>query len=165
MHQNTTLMLYIVKLFFFMLMPILFIFLDFISYYSYFLSTFSVLLLYQDGDMTFGERLKQLRNGQGISQSELASITGLHYTQIGRYEKGKSLPAQEVLRKLADLFSVSIDFLVEGSSEDSAKVHIHDRSLLKQFTEIETLDEKDKEVVKTLLDAFLTKKHIQELAK
>jgi len=36
---------------------------------------------------------------------------------------------------------------------------------LKQFKEIETLEDKEKEVVKIFLDAFLNKKHIQELAK
>ncbi|MBN1364914.1 MAG: helix-turn-helix transcriptional regulator [Syntrophaceae bacterium] len=115
--------------------------------------------------MNFGHRLKELRNRMKLSQSELANLTGLHYTQIGRYEKGKSLPSSDILKKLAEIFSVSIDYLIEGSTEDTAKSHIHDRDLLKQFTEIETLDQKDKEVIKIFLDAFLTKKHIQELAK
>lgn len=68
---------------------------------------------------------------------------------------------------MADILSVSIDYLVEGTSEESAKSHIHDQNLLKQFKEIETLEDKDKEkeVVKIFLDAFLTKKYIQELAK
>ncbi len=115
--------------------------------------------------MNFGERLKELRNKKKMSQSDLAELTGLHYTQIGRYEKNKSLPSSDILKKLAEIFSVSIDYLIEGSTEDAAKSFIHDRDLLKQFTEIETLDPKDKEVIKIFLDAFLTKKHIQELAK
>lgn len=115
--------------------------------------------------MNFGERIKELRTSKKLSQTELAELTGLHYTQIGRYENGKSLPSSDILKKLAEVFSVSIDFLIEGSIEDSAKPHIHDRDLLKQFTEIEKLDQKDKEVVKIFLDAFLTKKHIIELAK
>lgn len=115
--------------------------------------------------MNFGERLKELRNNKKMSQSELAEFAGLHYTQIGRYEKNKSLPSSDILKKLADLFSVSIDYLIEGTTEENAKSHIHDRDLLKQFKEIEELDQKDKEVIKILLDAFLTKKHIQELAK
>jgi transcriptional regulator with XRE-family HTH domain len=115
--------------------------------------------------MDFGERLKELRNNKKMSQSELAELAGLHYTQIGRYEKNKSLPSSDILKKLADVFSVSIDFLIEGTTEENAKSYIHDRDLLKQFKEIEELDQKDKEVIKIFLDAFLTKKHIQELAK
>jgi transcriptional regulator with XRE-family HTH domain len=115
--------------------------------------------------MEFSERLRELRNQKKMSQSDLAELTGLHYTQIGRYEKNKSMPSSDILKKMADIFSVSIDYLVEGTSEESAKSHIHDRDLLKQFKEIETLEDKEKEVVKIFLDAFLTKKHIQELAK
>lgn len=115
--------------------------------------------------MNFGERLKELRNNKKLTQSELAHLTGLHYTQIGRYEKSKTMPSSDILKKLADVLSVSIDYLIEGSAEESAKSHIHDRDLLKQFKEIESLDDKEKEVVKIFLDAFLTKKHIQELAK
>lgn len=115
--------------------------------------------------MTFGERLKQLRDAKKISQSKLAELTGLHYTQIGRYEKGKSMPSSDVLSKFAEIFSVSIDFILEGLPEEAAQSHLHDRDLLKKFKEIESLSEKDKETVKIFLDAFITKKHIQELAR
>jgi len=115
--------------------------------------------------MTFGERLKNLREKRKLSQSKLAGLTGLHYTQIGRYEKGKSMPSSDILTKFAEIFSVSIDFLLAGSIEESAESQLLDRDLIKQFKEIETLSEKDKETVKILLDAFITKKHIQELAR
>lgn len=39
------------------------------------------------------------------------------------------------------------------------------RELLKQFQEVERLPDEDKNVVKKLLDAFLTKKQLQELAR
>jgi transcriptional regulator with XRE-family HTH domain len=115
--------------------------------------------------MTFSERLKELRDKNKMSQSKLAELTGLHYTQIGRYEKGKSMPSSDVLSKFAEIFSVSIDYILDGSIEEAAQSHIHDRDLLKQFKEIETFSEKDKEIVKIFLDAFITKKHIQELAR
>ena len=41
--------------------------------------------------MNFGERLKELRNKNKLTQSELAKLTGSHYTQIGRYEKDKTM--------------------------------------------------------------------------
>jgi hypothetical protein len=36
--------------------------------------------------------------------------------------------------------------------------------LLLQFQEVEKLEEEDKQIVKKLIDAFLARKHIQELA-
>jgi len=39
-----------------------------------------------------------------------------------------------------------------------------DKELLKQFREVEKMEEKDKSIVKELIDAFITKKKIQQLA-
>ena len=113
--------------------------------------------------MNFGERLKELRNKNKMTQSELAKLTGLHYTQIGRYEKSKTMPSPDILKKIADVLTVNIDYLIEGSTEENAKAHIHDRDLLRQFKEVENLNPKDKETVKILLDAFLSKKKIETI--
>ncbi len=45
------------------------------------------------------------------------------------------------------------------------KARFADRELLQQFQEVEQLPDEDKNVVKKLLDAFLTKKHLQALAR
>ncbi|MCP4129779.1 MAG: helix-turn-helix transcriptional regulator [bacterium] len=113
--------------------------------------------------MEFSERFKKLRTDNKLSQTRLAELTGLHYTQIGRYEKGKALPSADILKKLADIFSVSIDYLVEGTTGDSAKSFLHDKELLRLFREVETLDAKDLETIKIFLDAFIAKRKIQEV--
>ncbi len=113
--------------------------------------------------MSFGQRLKELRLNKKLSQSKLAGLAGLHYTQIGRYERGDSTPSAEVLKKLADILEVSTDYLMEGTTGEVAQSHLHDRELLRQFQQIEKLTDEDKKVVKTFLDAFITKKHLNEL--
>lgn len=55
--------------------------------------------------------------------------------------------------------------MLDGSTEEAAKAKFEDRKLLQQFQEVEHLPEEDKTVVKKLLDAFLTKKHLQTLAR
>lgn len=62
---------------------------------------------------------------------------------------------------MANALGVSGDYLIEGTTADAK---FDDRELLLQFQEVEKLQEEDKQVVKKLIDAFLTKKHIQELA-
>ena len=89
---------------------------------------------------------------------------GVHYSHIGRYERGISRPAADTLKKLANALGVSGDYLLEGTTEDAAKAKFEDRELLLQFQEVEKLQEEDKQVIKKLIDAFLTKKHIQKLA-
>ena len=112
----------------------------------------------------FGDRLRQLRKQKNLSQTELGEIVDLHYTHIGRYERGTSRPSADALQRLADALGVSADYLMQGTVEAAAHARFEDRELLRQFQEVETLEDEDKVVVKKLLDAFLTKKQIQRLA-
>lgn len=89
----------------------------------------------------------------------------MHYTHIGRFERETSRPSGDTLKRLADALDISSDYLLEGSTEDAAKAKFEDRELLRQFQEVEQLPEEDKTVVNKLLDAFLTKKHLQSLAR
>ncbi|MBY0573684.1 MAG: helix-turn-helix domain-containing protein [Undibacterium sp.] len=113
----------------------------------------------------FALRLRELRKQKNLSQTQLGQLAALHYTHIGRFERGASRPSGDTLKRLADALGVSSDYLLEGAIDDVAKAHFADRELLKQFQEVEHLPEEDKNVVKKLLDAFLTKKHLQVLAR
>lgn len=70
-----------------------------------------------------------------------------------------------LLKRLADALEVSSDYLLEGATKEAAKARFEDRELLRQFQEVAHLPAEDKNVVKKLLDAFLTKKHLQTLAR
>lgn len=113
--------------------------------------------------MGFAQRLKKARTDKGLSQTELANIVGIHYTQIGRYENKGSQPSADVLSKLANALEVSSDFLTNGTSDDLADSSLTDKELLNQFKTIERLSETDKNVVKVLLDAFITKNKLKQL--
>jgi transcriptional regulator with XRE-family HTH domain len=113
----------------------------------------------------FAQRLRELRKQKDLSQGELGLLTDLHYTHIGRYERGASRPSGDTLKRLADALGVTSDYLLEGAATEAAKARFEDHELLQQFHEVERLSDDDKHVVKRLLDAFLTKKHLQALAR
>lgn len=113
----------------------------------------------------FAQRLRELRKQKDLSQTELGQLAGLHYTHIGRFERGTSRPGGDTLLRLADALGVSSDYLLEGAPSAVAKARFEDRELLKQFQEVEQLSEEDKNVIKKLLDAFLTKKQLQALVR
>ncbi len=113
----------------------------------------------------FPERLRTLRKQKNLSQTELGQLAELHYTHIGRFERGASRPGSDTLKRLADALGVSGDYLLEGATEEAAKARFEDRELLKQFQEVERLPAEDKYIVKALLDAFLTKKQLQTLVR
>lgn len=63
----------------------------------------------------FGERLRKLRVAQDLTQQQLGEKLGVVPSTIGKYEKVKnSYPSVEVLIKLSDFFSVSLDYLLKG---------------------------------------------------
>ncbi|NEN25885.1 helix-turn-helix transcriptional regulator [Cryomorpha ignava] len=114
--------------------------------------------------MTIGERIKELRTAKKLTQTDLAKMVGLSYIQIGRYETHKSNPSSDVLHKLANALDTTTDFLMQGSSDDVVSAQLTDRELLSQFKQVEKLNKEDKHLIKTFIDAFLTKRQVQNLA-
>ena len=70
-----------------------------------------------------GMRLKKLREGFGISQAKLAEE--LHSTQssINRYENGQSQPTVALLRRYADYFDVSMDYIFARTDKPQGKLY------------------------------------------
>jgi len=99
-----------------------------------------------------------------VQGGAMPSAVGIHYTQIGRYENKGSQPSADILSKLANALEVSSDFLTNGSSDDLAGSSLTDKELLNQFKAIEKMNDKDKSVIKTLIDAFITKGKLKQLA-
>jgi len=108
------------------------------------------------------ERLKQLRKEKKLSQQELAKLSNVHYTNIGRYERGDAKPSIEVLSRIANALEVSPDYLLNGTLEEKAADTISDSELLVQFKRVEQLPDDKKRLVKEFLDAFLFKDGIQQ---
>ena len=112
--------------------------------------------------MSFGERLKKVRQEKGLSQSELGKMVDIHYTQIGRYESKGASPSAEVLKKLANKLEVSADYLMNGTLEQIADEVINDKALINQFNRIAKLNDEDRKVVVSLIDAFLFKQEMKQ---
>ena len=59
-----------------------------------------------------GKRLRNLREGIGVSQEKLAKMLGTTQSSINRYENGQTEPPVELFRKYADMFDVSMDYIL-----------------------------------------------------
>ncbi len=62
--------------------------------------------------LIFQERLKEQRELCRYSKRYMAKLLGLSHVSYMRYEDGTSEPTQENLVKLADIFGVSVDYLL-----------------------------------------------------
>lgn len=58
-------------------------------------------------------RLRELRNKSGLTQSEIANKLGVSGQTILNWENGIYEPKINQLIQLADLFGVSVDYLIE----------------------------------------------------
>ena len=67
---------------------------------------------------------------KGFSQSELAKIVGISYAQIGRNETKGAQPPAEVLKKLAVALDTTVDFLINGNTDEKADSTLKDAELL-----------------------------------
>ena len=68
--------------------------------------------------MLFGEKLRTARVQKGMTQDELARLTGVSMTTIGNYERGKGYPKQrEIYTKLAEALDISVSALYNENDE------------------------------------------------
>jgi len=112
----------------------------------------------------FPQRLRELRQQRDLTQQELAKRAAIHYTHIGRYESGKSMPAADTLRRIAEALGTTVDFLMDGASHDNAKARLHSRALLERFQDVEKLPDDQQVVVMQLMDAFLAMHQLKAYA-
>lgn len=65
--------------------------------------------------VTFGDRVKAIREQNRISIRELAAMSGLNKSQIVRIESGQSDPHYTTLLRIADALEISVGDLVNVS--------------------------------------------------
>ena len=106
-----------------------------------------------------GSRIKRLRTDRGLTQAQLAERVAMTYVQIGRYERAKSKPSAEAVERLARALDTTADYLMTGGT-DAVADDLADRELLQQFRAVQALAPDDKHLVKTFLDAFVTKRRL-----
>ncbi len=69
----------------------------------------------------FGQRLKELRKYQNLTQKQLALILQCNQSMITRWEREECEPTESIIRKVAIFFDVSTDYLLGLEDEDGHK--------------------------------------------
>lgn len=88
--------------------------------------------------MFFADTLKKLRSKRGITQKELALTLSVSERTVRKYESGEMQPSTDNLIKLADHFSVSVDYLLgKPVSTEALQSYVADLSP----TELQALQE------------------------
>lgn len=88
--------------------------------------------------MTFGERMKQLRIENNLTQEELAKKLSLSKSNISKYESNDVEPNIDTLNKLATLFNVSLDYLLGKSNSRNP---IEEEALKEKYPDVHDIEE------------------------
>jgi len=84
-----------------------------------------------------GARIAALRRQAGFSQAELAQRLGISASAVGMYEQGRREPAADLLVALADIFGVSVDYLLTGRPGTEQELQKADQTVLSSMAELE----------------------------
>lgn len=71
--------------------------------------------------MEFPEILRMLREKRGYSQKQLADVLHVSKNSVSHYELGGCMPGIDVLVGIADIFDVSLDYLLGRSKANLSK--------------------------------------------
>jgi len=87
-----------------------------------------------------GERIKEVREKNGFTQSLLAKKLGISRSAVNAWEMGISVPSAQYLIELSRLFKVSTDYILEVDRQ--------------QTLDITFLSEEEKAIIYSLLNYF-----------
>lgn len=84
--------------------------------------------------MNFGNKIKHLRKKAGLSQEDLAAKLGVSQKSICNYENNSRFPkGQKVIKGLADIFNVTVDYLISDTDDTTSKENLFISSAKDEF--------------------------------
>ncbi len=106
--------------------------------------------------MEFGDKLLLTLNEREISQKEFAKLLNIAPTTLNGYIKNKRQPDFALVKQIAFLLNVSIDYLLDYSNS-TVDVDIKELSLI---SKIRKMDKKERRIISDLVN--LIDKNTQE---
>jgi len=115
--------------------------------------------------MSLGEKIKQLRQEKGYSQTFLEKRSGVNSKLLSKYENGRIIPTADTLRKIAEGLDISADYLIFDNVPKDGRCQLNDLELFERFKEVELMDSEDRKMIVNLIDAVIIKTKVQQAIK
>lgn len=74
--------------------------------------------------MEWSERLQECRKKRGLSQEQAAQMLGVSRSTVSAYEKNMVLPSVDVLRRMAEVYEVTADYLLGLDHREAIAVDV-----------------------------------------
>ena len=115
--------------------------------------------------MSLGEKIKQLRQEKGYSQTFLEKRSGVNSKLLSKYENGRIIPTADTLRKIAEGLDISADYLIFDNVPKDGRCQLNDLELFERFKEVELMDSENRKMIVNLIDAVIIKTKVQQAIK
>jgi transcriptional regulator with XRE-family HTH domain len=115
--------------------------------------------------MKLGEKIKQLRQEKGYSQTFLEKRSGVNSKLLSKYENGRIIPTADTLRKIAEGLDISADYLIFDNVPKDGRCQLNDLELFERFKEVERMDSENRKMIVNLIDAVIIKTKVQQAIK
>ena len=110
------------------------------------------------------ERFKLLRRASGLTQVEVCSRLGIKQYNLSDYETGRASPSIEMLIKMAELYEVTVDDLLNHNTDyikstqtgnmDVFNEYLTDLTNMKILKRIQKLTDAEKQMIYSAIDSM-----------
>lgn len=100
--------------------------------------------------LNMGNRIKEIRKRNGLTQEQLAERLDLSVEFVGQIERGLKLPSMQVFIRLVEVLNVSADYLLRDSV--STGQLFGDNAIGRK---IEKLEPKQRIALEALIDTYI----------
>ena len=112
--------------------------------------------------MNLADNIKAIREEKGLKQIEVADHIGVDKSAYSKIEKGLRALTVEELQKMAQLFNMTTDQIINYDGKMPKEVVIEDKTAVEQMRLIQQLEEEDKQTIFKLIDKMLTNKKFKD---
>ena len=103
-----------------------------------------------------GEKITLLRKEKNLTQIDLAKKLGIKHPSLNAWEKNKKTPTIPLLKKLSQIFDISVDTLI-FDEKDIEHLTSQEKNIISQIKQFEHLDDKGKEAVLNMINLLTAK--------
>lgn len=112
--------------------------------------------------MEIGEKIRAIRESKGMTARQVvARSEGMGTPSYSRIETGASEPTIDSLRRIAAALGVKVGDLIDEEYQPEP-LSTQDASLVAKVKMIESLDEEERKIVFSLVDALAGKRKLKE---
>ncbi len=108
--------------------------------------------------MSFDKHLLQFRKARGLTQEQMAQLTGIHVNSIKVYESGKTQPSLDAFKRIVKTLAVSADELLFDEDERQPA-----NELRLAFEAVSNMAEEDRQAVLSILEGMILKHQAKAL--